>query len=183
MGASLYYHTTAYTPDATVALELLQSSQLDEYDLPGLVAETLASTQQAFDNTPEDDEYDLHDYYKSELEHIMQIASEPIPSDFYSRLELVRQLDAGTGEGVGNILDVNGIADQNGTEWDSAKPLERDELIARFGTDKLLSTEVDHYASTAFDRLDRGECIFFPLYASVDQDEPTEWCFVAATID
>ena len=82
MGAELFYHTTDYTSDPRVAIELLQKSELDGYDLPEMVKLYLASCQQAFNDTPEGDEYGLHDHYKAELELAKLIASEPIPSDF-----------------------------------------------------------------------------------------------------
>ncbi len=107
MGAELFFRTSAFTSDPNAALESLQATELDRYDLPDMVASNLTSSQQAFDDTPEGDEYGLHDHYKAELERAKLIASEPIPTDFRGRLSLVRRLHADTGQGIGNILDVD----------------------------------------------------------------------------
>ncbi|QDV41097.1 hypothetical protein Enr13x_09350 [Stieleria neptunia] len=183
MGAQLFFHTSAYTSDPNVALESLQATELDGYDLPEMVASNLASSQRAFDDTPEGDEYGLHDHYKAELERAKLIASEPIPTDFRGRLHLVRRLHADTGQGIGNILDVEGIAGNDGAGWSAAKPLAPVGVIAKFGSGKLLSSKAHEYAGIANEWLGRGECICFPLYANTDEDDPVEWCFVGNTVD
>lgn len=183
MGARLFYHTTTYTSDPNIALEALQATEMEGYDLPAMVASILAGSQQAFDDTPEDDEYGLHEHYKEELERVRRIASEPIPADFHGRLELVRQLFADTGEGIGNILDVDGIAGDDGANWFAAKPLAPGEVAGKFGSEKLLSGNADEYAGIANEWLGRGECICFPLFANADENEPAEWCFVGNTVD
>ncbi len=183
MGAQLYYHTTAYTSDPNAALKELQSKALDNYDLAEMVASHLASSQQAFEDTLEDDEYGLHEHYEAELARAKIIASEAIPTDFRGRLDLVRRLHADTGQGVGNILDVDGIADDEGAGWSAAKPLLPNEVVAKFGSDKLVSADARKYAGIANGWLGRGECICFPLYADAGEDQPVEWCFVGNTID
>lgn len=174
MGAELFYHTTLYTNDPSVALESLQASELDGYNLPEVVASNVASSQQVFDDTPEGDEYGLHDHYKAELERAKLIASEQIPADFRGRLDLVRRLHADTGQGVGNILDVDGIAGNDGAGWSAAKPLAPVEVIAKFGSEKLLSSKARDYAGIANEWLGRGECVCFPLYARADDSDPAE---------
>ena len=183
MGAELFYHTIAFSSDPRVALELLQAMEIEGYDLPKMIASNVASSQQAFDDTPEGDEYGLHDHYKAEVERARLIASDPIPSDFHGRLALVRRLHADTGQGVGNILDVDGIAGNEGSGWSAAKPLAPVEVIAKFGSDKLLCSEARKYAGIANEWLGRGECVCFPLYADAKQDDPVEWCFVGNTVD
>lgn len=181
MGGYLHHCTTAYTPDPKEALESLQAAQLEKYDLPTLIKTSLAEYQEAFDATPENDEYGLHDYYKEVLEDIKIAASQPLPTDFQGRLDLVRGL-CDSGEGVGNILDVRGIASKD-NELLAAKPLSPDDLLEKFGSDKLLSADADFHAGKANEWLGRGESICFPLYASAEADEPVEWCFVGVTVD
>lgn len=183
MGAQLFYHVTTYTNDPKTALESLQALELENYDLAQEVAAHLANCQEAFDLTAEDDEYGLYEHYKSELERAKLIAVEKVPSDFFGRLDLVRRLYADTGEGVGSILDVEGIAGGKGASWSAAKPLAPVEVIAKFGSDKLLVSKVEEYAIRANEWLDRGECICFPLFASAEDEAPMEWCFVGNTID
>ena len=183
MGAELYYYTTAYTSDPNDALESLQTLRLDRYDLPKMVASNVTSCEQAFVDTPEGDEFGLHEHYKTDLERARTIASEPIPTDFAGRLNLVRRLHYGTGQGIGNILDVEGVAGSVGARWCSAKPLAPVEVISKFGTDKLLTAEAGQYADAANEWLGRGECVCFPLYNALGDEEPIEWCFVLNTVD
>lgn len=183
MGAELYYHTTPYAADPTEALERLQQELLAGFDFQTAVAEKVANMQEAVDATAVDDEYDLHDYYKEELERAKSIASEPIPADFQGQLHLMRRLHEDSGEGIGNLLDVNGIAGTDGADWTSARPLSPKDLKKEFGAEKLLAADADAHAGQANNWLGRGECICFPLYAHADDPEPSHWCFVGNTVD
>ena len=183
MGAELYFHTTPYIDDPNAALVALQTAMLDALDLRQMVASNLASSEQAFHDTPEGDEYGLHDHYKAELERARSIASEPIPTGFDGRIDLVRRLHADTGQGIGNILDVDGVVGDGGAGPSAARPLMPVELIDKFGSDCLLSADADQLAGNANVWLGRGECVCFPLYSATDDDAPAEWCFVGNTVD
>lgn len=183
MGARLYCHTTAYLNDPASALEAIQSEILAGYNLRELVTTHLQSSQQAFDDTPPNDEFGLHDYYKAEFARAEDIAAAEIPTEFSGRIHLVRRLFANTGEGIGSILDVDGIAGGKSAAISAARRLEPDDVVAKFSTSKPVSSNADDYAAVVNESLGRGECVFFPLYGDVDDEEPGEWCFVGNTVD
>jgi len=182
MGARLYFEVTAYDDDPAAALRSLQEKQLASYDLSELLAAHMEARQKAVDATAEDDEYGLNEYYKQELARAKSLSRGPIPTQFQDRLDFVRQLHA-DGDGVGNILDVEGLVSRKNPSGSGARPLSLIEVIDKFGTNKLLIADTQQHVSSANGWLGRGECICFPLYATLDDNRPTEWCFVGNTID
>ena len=87
------------------------------YDLPSLLRRHLDSARESARMCEADgDEYGLLDLYREELKRLEGIASRPLPTDSRGQIEWVRQVYSGSGQGVGNVLDVTGVSDRGGME-------------------------------------------------------------------
>ncbi len=114
MGAQLWYHEAPWHPDAGAALKVLQARFLAEnYDLPALLPQHLAWARESVAAARgEGDPYGLLDIYQEMVALLERLCSEPIPESPEARIEIVRQINADSGEGVGNVLDVTGVVNQ-----------------------------------------------------------------------
>ncbi|MEM7316568.1 MAG: hypothetical protein AAF497_25825 [Planctomycetota bacterium] len=183
MGAELYFLATEFTARPDDALKAIQEQFLDTYDLPAMLAAQLAECRRLIEKIPEGDAHGLHAHYQESLGELEAIASQPMPSDFSGRVSLVRKLHADTGEGVGNILDVEGISGEPNAGWTAATRLLPNDLQQKCGHEKILTRDAEATAIKIHEWLGRGECVFFPLHNDADDEEPAKWCFVANTFD
>jgi hypothetical protein len=180
MGAMPWEHEAPWDPDPAVSLRALQAQFLaDNYDLEKHLHDCLASYRQAVETTKaEGDPYELLDFYQGQLESLERMLSMPIPADAQERIELLRKAEAGSGQGIGNVLDVQGISSKRAICV--AQPLDHAEMARLVGTQRPTLVE----ARVAADRiyLNRAECVCFPFY-DADSGEPVGWYFVGYTID
>ena len=108
MGAKLWCHETSWQEDPTTALKTAQARFMTEnYDLSALLPQHLANARRAVALTEaEGDEYGVLEIYQREVRLLERLCSQPIPQDFEGQIEILRKINANTGEGIGNVLDV-----------------------------------------------------------------------------
>jgi len=180
MGGELWQHKTEWKNDPTEAFQNVQRAFLEEnYDLPALIEEHLKSAREAVEITKrEGDPYDLMAMYREQLAMLEQVSSEPLPEGSMERIELLRKLYGNSGEGIGNVLDVEGVSEEGG--FLIARILKRDDLQSLFGTLTPTEEDVEPAISSIFEMVDRGESVCFPVYS---EEEPVAWQFIGCTID
>ena len=183
MGADLWYHETSWHEDPATALKTLQARFIVEnYDLSALLPQRLADARRAVAYAEEEnDPYGVLKIYRGEVRLLERLCSQPIPQDFEGQIEILRQINANSGEGIGNVLDVRGISEQR--NGDTARPLREPEIMRLAGTRQPTRTEVHEAIDKVSEELGRGECVCFPIYDSREQDRPTGWYFVGMTWD
>ena len=183
MGADLWYHETSWHEDPATALKMLQARFMAEnYDLSALLPQHLAHARTAVAlSEAEDDRYGVLDIHRSEVRLLERLCSQPIPQDFERQIEILRKINANSGQGIGNVLDVRGISERR--SGDTAQPLRESEIIRLAGTRQPTREEADEAIGNLSEELGRGECVCFPIYDSREQDRPTGWYFVGKTWD
>jgi hypothetical protein len=183
MGADLWYHETSWHEDPATALKTLQARFMAEnYDLSALLPQHLAHARTAVAlSEAEDDRYGVLDIHRSEVRLLERLCSQPIPQDFEGQIEILRKINANSGQGIGNVLDVRGISERR--SGDTARPLRESEIIRLAGTRRPTREEADEAIGKVSEELVRGECVCFPIYDSREQDRPTGWYFVGKTWD
>ncbi len=187
MGAELWHHAAPWRPDPDAALFDLQVAYLDDlYDLPDFVAghlgwiPELRGMLQAI--AAAGDEDGLLDYYRGELVLREEIAGRPIPTDPGERIELVRRLSAGSGEGTRSILDIRRVSTRR--DYEVAERLDDAELIRLVGTNRPTLTQTRRAVDVIDNgNLGRGECVCFPFYDDHNPGQPAGWYFVGNTSD
>ena len=112
MGATPWCHEAPWHGDPRTALKALQARFLEEnYDLVALLPQELANAQQSVAAARADgDPYHLVGIYQEQVELLEWLASQPVPDEGEARIEILRQINAYGGQGIGNILDVTGIS-------------------------------------------------------------------------
>jgi hypothetical protein len=85
---------------------------------------------------------------------------------------------ARSGEGTRSILDIERVSKDR--ELGAAAPLPPDVVIEIFDTSRPTRAVVDARLEEVFDNLDRGECIYLPIY---DGDIPAELLFAGYSYD
>ncbi|HEY7156704.1 MAG TPA: hypothetical protein VH575_22235 [Gemmataceae bacterium] len=213
MGAQLWYHETAWHPDPATALKTFQSRFMAEkYDLSTLLPDHLANARGAVAAAEaEGDPYELLEMYQKQVRLLEQLCSQPIPQDFEGQIKILRQISASSGQGIGNILDIERISKRR--QYNVAQPLSGPELIRLVGTERPTRTQARKaiyrineelsrrtkvlskaYAKTPGNSgvfakedstiyLGRGECVCFPIYDSGEKNQPEGCYFVGNTID
>ena len=116
MGATLWYHDAPGHTDPSDALQALQARVLArEYDLhTPLPRRLLEARKTVVDVEADGDEYGLLDIYREQVRMLEEFTSRPIPRDPQAQIEILRRIEAYGGEGLGNVLDVEGISDARG---------------------------------------------------------------------
>ncbi len=184
MGAELWYHLAPWRPDPAEALHDLQVGFLAEnYDLPSLVQGHLENAREAVRATEADgDKYGILGFYKEQVEKLEEIAGQPLPQDPLEQIAIVRRVYTGSGQGIGNVLDVERVSDRGG--FPIARKLGQDEIRRFCGTDRPTLREARDSVGMIHERLQRGDSVCFPVWADDRQEaEPIGWYFVGNTID
>jgi hypothetical protein len=144
-----------------------------------LLPQHLANARRAAALTEaEDDRYGVLDIHRSEVRVLERLCSVPIPQDFEGQIEILRKINANSGE---HVLDVRGISERR--SGDTAWPLREAEIIRLAGTRQPSREEAREAVDKVSEELGRGECVCFPIYDSREQDRPTGWYFVGKTWD
>src|SRR5262249_31992428 len=104
--------------------------------------------------------------------------SQPTPESPEAQIEAVRQINADSGEGVGNVLDVAGVSEQRGIH--TAQRLSEQETARLVGGTQPTLAQARKAVGKINEELGRGECVCFPVY---DNGKPAGWYFVGNTID
>jgi hypothetical protein len=183
MGAQLWHHVAPWHTDPGEALRELQARFLAEsYDLPSLVRDHLGSIREAVRVTEaEGDEYGILGMYRAELAMLEEIASGPLPEVPLQQIELMRKLYMNSGEGIGNILDVEGISELR--EVNAAERLTEVEVARLVGESYPTLAQARQAVNNINGELGRGESVCFAFYEGGDPGRPAGWYFVGNTID
>src|SRR5262245_52297441 len=114
MGAQLWYHEAPWHPEPDVALKALQARFLHEnYDLPALLPQHLAWARESVAAVEgEGDPYGLLEMYQAKVRLLERLCSQPTPASPDAQIAIMRHINADSGEGVGNVLDVAGVSEQ-----------------------------------------------------------------------
>jgi hypothetical protein len=180
MGAQLWYHEAPWHPDADEALKLLQARFLAEnYDLRALLPQHLAWARDSVAAAEaEGDPYGLLEMYQEKVWLVQELCSQPIPESPEAQIEIVRRINADNGEGIGNVLDVTGVAEHRDIQ--KAQRLSPQETVRLVGNTQPTLAQACNAVSKINEELGRGECVCFPVY---DKGRPVAWYFVGNTID
>lgn len=180
MGAQLWYHETPWHLDAAKALKALQARFLAEnYDLRELLPQHLAWARESLAATKaEGDPYDLLEMFETQLRLLEKLCEQPIPERPEEQIEIIRLIASGSGDEIGNVLDVIGVADER--EVFTAQRLSEQETARLIGVGQPTLDEARQAISDINDELGRGECVCFPIF---DAGVPTAWYFVGNTVD
>lgn len=183
MGAELWYHETSWHEDPATALKEVQARFMAQnYDLSILLPQHLADARSAVALTEaEGDEYGVLESYQREVRLLERLCSQPIPQDFEGQIEILRKINANTGEGIGNVLDVTGVSEQRGI--DTARRLREPDMFRLTGIENPTRAQVHEAIEKISDELKRGECVCFPIYESAGTNRPMGWYFVGMTSD
>jgi hypothetical protein len=180
MGAQLWYHEAPWHSDAVVALKALQARFLAEnYDLSALLPQHLTWARESVVAAEgEGDPYELLDMYQEKVRILERLCSQPIPESPEAQVEILRRINADSGEGIGNVLDVTGVSEQRLTQ--KAQRLSEQETRHLVGTPQPSLVQAHNAVGKINEELRRGECVCFPIY---DKGEPVGWFFVGNTSD
>jgi hypothetical protein len=183
MGAQLWYHDAPWYPDPADALKALQARVLaEQYDLHTLLPRMLIDARQSVASVEaEGDEYGLLELYREQVRLVEDYCTRPIPQDPESQIEILRKVMAYGGEGIGNILDVEGVSDARG--FPRAQRLTEADVMRLVGTTRPTIRQARDLASMINEELGRGESVCFPFYEGGETDPPAGWYFVGNTID
>ena len=105
-------------------------------------------------------------------------AVKPIPKSPEAQIEIVRRINADSGAGIGNVLDVTGVADRRDVQ--KAQRLSEQETARLVGSAQPTLAQARNAIDKINEELGRGECVCFPIY---NQGKPVGWYFVGNTID
>jgi hypothetical protein len=182
MGAELWYHQAPWHADPQVALQRLQAEFVAEHcDLAGLLSRHLDNTRIAVALThAEGDPYGLLQTYQEELQVLERLSAEPIPTDPLGQIEFVRQLSRFSGQGVGDVLDVQRVAEER--DYPCSQRLTEAETARLIGHCRPTAAEARQAVERINEVLHRGEAFCFALYDGA-RSNPVGWYFVGNTID
>jgi len=182
MGAELWYHQAPWHADPQVALQALQAEFVAEhYNLAELLATHLESTRQAVALTQaEGDPYGILEHYRDELQLLERLTAEPIPTDPLRQIEFVRQVNRFSGQGVGDVLDVQRVAQER--DYPCCQRLGEAETTRLVGNARPTAAEARQAVTRINEVLDRGEAVCFAVYDDA-RSNPVGWYFVGNTID
>jgi hypothetical protein len=180
MGAQLWYHKAPWRPDPDAALKLLQTKFLHEnYDLPTLLPQHLAWAHQSVAAVQaEGDCHGLLDMFQEKVELMERLCSQPIPEGPEEQIEIVRKINADSGEGIGNVLDVTCVSTKRA--WNTAQLLSAQETARLVGPIQPTLAQAREAVGRINEELGRGECVCFEFY---DNGKPVGWYFVGNTFD
>ena len=181
MGAMPWQEMRPWHADPRESLKELQAKYLaDHYDLPSLIRQHLDSAKEAVRLTEaEGDPYDILDGYKEELALLERLSTEPLPDDPEARIAIVRQMYENSGEGIGDVLDVQSASDDGGLFV--ARILETTDLQELFGTPTPTREMAESTLSKLAPPLGRAESVCLPVFSA--QGEPIGWWFAGYSVD
>ncbi len=182
MGAELWYHQASWHADPQVALQAFQAEfAAKHYDLAELLSRHLDSARQAVALTrAEGDPYELLETYQEELQLLERLSAAPIATDPVGRIELIRQVDRFSGQGVGNILDVQRVAGRR--DYPCCQRINEAETARLVGNHRPTAAEARQAVGRINEVLHRGEAVCFVVYDDA-RGHPVGWYFVGNTID
>jgi len=181
MGAELWYHETPWNADPMVALKELQARFFtSKYDLKVLLPKHLLNARQSVAAAEVDgDEYGLVEIYQEKVRLMERLCQQPIPPNIERQIEILRQIEAASGKGIGNVLDVTSISDLRST-W-CAQRLSELDTIRLLGNARPTRNQAENAIGKINGDLRRGECVCFPVFD--DESNPLGWYFVGNTVD
>jgi len=182
MGAELWYHEAPWDPDPDAALKGLQAHFLAEhYNLPALLPEHLVSAHQAVDATKADgDSYGLLDIYEEQVKLLESLCNQPIPRNPQEQIQILRQVYAIGGQGIGNVLDVTGVTEKR--EDFTAQRLSDEEMQRLVVSTRPNLAQACQAVDKIHEELQRGQCVCFPFF-DANTGKPAGWYFVGNTVD
>lgn len=180
MGAMPWQHLAPWSAQPGDSLRAFQSTFLAEnYDVGVVLGRNMASAREALQTGEAGgDEYELADYYRSELTRLEEAAGRPLPEAAADRVALLREV---YGDEIGNILDVEAVSDVGGVF--TCRRLELAEIRELFGVETPTLTQAERALDRVFGALGRGESVCFPVSADGDGSDPIGWFFAGYTLD
>ncbi|WP_254513568.1 hypothetical protein [Anatilimnocola floriformis] len=180
MGAQLWYHEAPWYAKPADALQELQARFLAEnYDLAKLLPQHLGWERESIAACREDgDPYDLLEMMEQKLALLEDLCSKPIPNKPAEQIKILQQLNADSGEGIGNVLDLTGVSKKR--QMHTATPLSDKELVELVGSTQPDLPQAQKSIYKINGVLERGDCVCFAFYA---EGQPAGWYFVGNTID
>jgi hypothetical protein len=180
MGADLWHHETLWHKNPEAALQALQAQFVAEnYHLATLLPQQLTWARESVEACQADgDPYGLLEMMQRNVEQLEQLCNQPIPTDAAGQIEIVRQLNADSGQGIGNVLDITRVTKQR--KMHTAQQLPEKEIVRLVGAAKPDRAQAQKSIYKISGELDRGECVCFAVY---EAGEPVGWFFVGNTID
>jgi len=183
MGAMPWKHVTRWHADPNDALRELQAKFVSEHypDIPSLIQRHLESARQAAELAQvEGDKYGLAACYREEIAMLEEASRQPLPNDPQARVALIRKMHSNTGEGIGNVLDIESVSDSGDVL--NCRRLNDEQMVKIFGTrTPNEGTLDDQKMSSIFVELGRGESVCFPIFDP--REEPKVWVFAGYTVD
>jgi hypothetical protein len=182
MGAELWYHEAPWHPDPAKALQALQTTFLAQnYDLPTLLPQHLIWARDAVAASKANREpAEVVDLFDDHFRLLEKLNAQPIPRDPQAQIRILRKVYADSGQGICNVLDVEGITEQRVTF--GAQRLTQAEIITFVGSDRPTLAQARSAIYNIHGALHRGECVFFPVYDDAGI-QPVAWYFVGNTVD
>ena len=182
MGAELWYHEAPWHPDPADALQALQACFLaGNYDFPTLLPRHLIWARESVAAAQADgDPYGLVDLYEEKVRLLERFNSLPIPRDAQAQIEILRQIHADSGQGISNVLDVEGISEER--DIFTAQRLTDVETVRLVGTERPTVAQARNAITNINVELGRGECVCFPVYDELGR-QPVAWYLVGNTVD
>ena len=182
MGAQLWHHEAPWHLDPAAALQALQARFLAEkYDLRSLLPQHLIWARESVASArAEGDPYGLVDLYEGQVRLLEHFNSQPVPQDAQAQIQILRQINAISGQGISNVLDVTGISEKR--EVFTAQRLTDVDTIRLVGTLRPTMAEACNAIYKINEELGRGECVCFPVYDDAG-GYPVAWYFVGNTVD
>jgi hypothetical protein len=180
MGAELWYHQAPWADNPADALKLLQASYVSaNYDLATLLPQLLEWAKESVAAAKAGGaSFDLVEMHEEEANVLEEFCREPIPADVEAQIGIIRRINANSGEGIGNVLDIRGISENRDVH--RTQRLGDDEILRLVGSPKPSISQADKAIPKINRELDRGESVCFPVY---ENEQPVGWYFVGNTID
>lgn len=180
MGATFWESVTAYHESVEKALRLAQIDcfRKSGYDLRILLTERIEDMIEAIQSCEEDDPYDLLGLYRDALDEYRQMEACGIPEEPTAQIEILRRIEAISGDGVGNILDITGIGQE--PEEGRVQQLTPERIEDVFRTARPTLAEARSGMDRLADSISRGTAIVLPVY---EDGTPVGWYFAGYSAD
>ena len=180
MGADLWHHEAPWHAKPEAALQALQAQFVAEnYDLAVLLPEHLTwARESVVACKKENDRFSMLDMLQENVELLERLCSQPIPSDAAGQINIVRHINADSGQGIGTVLDITGVSKQR--IMHTAQVLPEKEIVRLVGAAQPDRAQSQKLIYKINGELDRGECVCFAIY---EEGKPVGWVFVGNTID
>ena len=182
MGATPWSLVGPFHRNGRTALRHAQAEFFDQnYDLAVVLKERIGSALQAVQATEMEDEYGLLETYRDTLRRLRRVQVKPLPKTIHGQIELLRRIEALGGSDIGNILDLQGVADTR--QEGMLCLLSNDEIRTLFGTEKPTRWQSERALWKVYELLGRAEAVGFPVFRARGPREPVGWYFVGYSAD